>query len=275
MNQRLVIAAVAVLVLGSITWAAVSHFKKDGGDSVFSPGASAPVNELLEEASQYETAGDRVKLKETYAKIVSDYPEYDKVAQVQDKLGELNLNIITSRTTTPQTITHEIVPGDSLGKLAKQYNTTKELIKKRNGLQSDVIRVGNKLIIWNAPFNVHVKKSQNILTLKTGDEVIKIYHVSTGANNITPVGTFKIATKLVNPVWFKPGSAPVPPESPENVLGTRWMGFDTDTHYGIHGTTEPDKIGQQVTAGCVRMRNAEVEELFDLLPSGTQVTIED
>ena len=58
------------------------------------------------------------------------------------------------------------------------------------------------------------------------------------------------------------------------VLGTRWMGFDI-TGYGIHGTTEPDKIGQQVTAGCVRMRNEEVEELYTLIPVGTEVTIQD
>jgi lipoprotein-anchoring transpeptidase ErfK/SrfK len=52
------------------------------------------------------------------------------------------------------------------------------------------------------------------------------------------------------------------------------MGFDI-TGYGIHGTTEPDKIGQQVTAGCVRMRNEEVEELYTLIPVGTEVTIQD
>ena len=273
MNQRVVIAIVVVLVLGGISWALISHFK--GGDGGFSSTSTPePVNQLLEEASQAEAQNDKVKVKEAYTKIVTDYPEYDKVAEVQDKLGDLNLNIITSNVATPQTVIHDVVPGDSLGKLAKQYNTTKELIKKSNGLKSDVIRVGAKLRIWNAPFNVQVNKGQNILTLKTGDEIVKIYRVSTGANNITPVGTFKIATKLTNPVWFKPGSAPIPPESPENVLGTRWMGFDTDPHYGIHGTTEPDKIGQQVTAGCVRMRNNDVEELYDLLPAGTQVVVQ-
>ena len=61
---------------------------------------------------------------------------------------------------------------------------------------------------------------------------------------------------------------------PENVLGTRWMGFDKEG-YGIHGTVAPDKIGQQVTAGCIRMRNEEVEELYKILPRGAEVTIVD
>ena len=268
--------AVAAVVLASVSLGVASHRKSLGmGGGKESSASGASVTELLEEASKDESNGDKVKAKDIYAKIVSDYPEYDKGEEIQEKLGQLNISIITSNAPTPQTVMRDVIPGDSLGKLAKQYNTTKELIKKSNGLKSDVIRVGQQLRIWTAPFSVLVDKSQNILFFKSGDEVLKIYHVSTGANNITPVGSFKIATKLVNPVWFKPGSAPIPPESPENVLGTRWMGFDNDPHYGIHGTTEPDKIGQQVTAGCVRMRNAEVEELFDLLPVGTPVVIQD
>ena len=66
----------------------------------------------------------------------------------------------------------------------------------------------------------------------------------------------------------------MPPESPENVLGTRWMGFDIPG-YGIHGTVEPKAIGQQVTAGCVRMLNEQVEELYSILPVGTEVVIVD
>jgi len=96
---------------------------------------------------------------------------------------------------------------------------------------------------------VLVNKSQNVLFLKSGEEVLKIYHVSTGKDNITPVGTFKIASKIEKPVWFKAGGAPIPSESPENELGSRWMGFDADPHYGIHGTLHPESIGQQVTAG--------------------------
>ena len=110
-----------------------------------------------------------------------------------------------------------------------------------------------------------------MLLLKEGDDVIKVYRVSTGSNSSTPVGEYKITSKLVDPVWFNKGVV-LPPESPQNVLGTRWLGFDLPG-YGIHGTIEPEAIGQQVTAGCVRMRNEEVEELYSIVPLGTEVTI--
>jgi lipoprotein-anchoring transpeptidase ErfK/SrfK len=87
------------------------------------------------------------------------------------------------------------------------------------------------------------------------------------------VGNFKIVNKLINPPWFKAGAV-VPPESPDNILGSRWMGFNL-TGYGIHGTTEEETIGRQITQGCVRMTNSEVEELFAIVPTGTEVTIVD
>jgi lipoprotein-anchoring transpeptidase ErfK/SrfK len=273
MNQKILISVIAVIVLvaGAV---AVLHHHKAVAASKDSEETNIPVNQLLTEAAKYEADGDKLKAKEAYDQIISNYPDYDKIEDVQDKLGELNIDLIFSPAQMPQTIFYEIVPGDSLGKLARKYNTTVQLIKRANGLKSDVIRTGEKLCIWTAPFNVLINKSQNVLFLKSGEEVLKIYHVSTGKDNITPVGTFKIATKIENPVWFRNGGAPIPSESPENELGSRWMGFDTDPHYGIHGTLHPESIGQQVTAGCVRLKNSDVEELFDILPVGTQVVIQ-
>ena len=274
MNQRWIIAVVVVIIAAAAAFAAVNKHKGNARANA-SGVEETSVKELLDEAQKNEAQGDKLKAKEAYAKVVSDHPDYDKIEDVQERLGVLSIGIITSNVQTPQTIVHEVVSGDSLGKLAKQHNTTMELIKRSNNLKSDVIRVGQKLRIWTAPFNLLVDKSQNILILKNGEEVVKVYHVSTGADNSTPVGKFKIASKLVNPVWFKAGGKPVPAESPENELGSRWMGFAEDPHYGIHGTIKPNLIGQQATAGCVRLTNPDVEELFDLLPIGTQITIQD
>ena len=102
---------------------------------------------------------------------------------------------------------------------------------------------------------------------------MKKYSVATGKKNCTPVGEFKITDKLVHPTWFKTGAI-LPPGSPENALGTRWMGFDKPS-YGIHGTIEPKSIGTQASEGCIRMLNEEVEELYSMVPVGTKVIIQD
>ncbi len=229
--------------------------------------------ELYRQAKSLSTEGKMLEAKAAYQQILADHPDYKDIEQVQQDLYDLNMKVLFSNIPTPKTIIHTIVAGDTLGKICKQYNVTMALVKQSNGLSSDMVRLGQHLRIWTGKFAIHVDKSQNTLTLKSDDEILKGYNVSTGANNSTPVGTFKIVTKQEDPVWYKAGAA-IPPESPENVLGSRWLGFDIPS-YGIHGTVQPDKIGQQVTAGCVRMRNEDVEELYKIVPRGTEVVIVD
>jgi lipoprotein-anchoring transpeptidase ErfK/SrfK len=63
---------------------------------------------------------------------------------------------------------------------------------------------------------------------------------------------------------------------PENPLGARalylWQG-KVDTLYRIHGTNEPDSIGHDVSAGCIRMRNEDVIDLYERTPVGTKVVV--
>jgi lipoprotein-anchoring transpeptidase ErfK/SrfK len=63
---------------------------------------------------------------------------------------------------------------------------------------------------------------------------------------------------------------------PDNPLGARalylWQG-KIDTLYRIHGTNEPDTIGHDVSAGCIRMRNEDVIDLYDRTPVGTKVVV--
>ncbi len=270
--EKKVIAVIAVIMI--VLLAAVFLFRKSPKDVEVQADPSAfNVQEIFESAQALEKKNNLLKAKDLYQRIIVEHPDYRDISTVQENLEDINMRIIYSGLETPQTVIHEVEKGDSLGKIAQKYNTTIELIKKTNNLKSNIIRIGQRLRIWQGTFNVFVDKSQNILMLKSGDEVIKVYTVSTGKDNCTPVGTFKIVNKLVNPVWFKSGAI-IPPESPKNILGTRWLGFDIPG-YGIHGTTEPESLGQQATAGCVRMRNEEVEELYDLLSVGAEVVVVD
>ena len=266
MKRNVIIGIGVVLVIFFFIFV----FRKNQSPSRTSPES---VQQWYEQALNFRKDGELLKAKEIYQKILAEHPDFQDIEKIQKELGDVNMAIIFSNAPTPNSVIYEVQPGDSIAKLAQKYKTTMDLIKKDNHLSGDVIRAGQKLRIWTGEFNVFVDKSQNVLLLKEGDEVVKVYQVSTGANNSTPVGEFKIVNKLVDPVWFNRGAV-VPPESPANVLGSRWLGFDIPG-YGIHGTIEPQTIGQQVTAGCVRMTKQDVEEIYTLLPVGTKVTIVD
>jgi lipoprotein-anchoring transpeptidase ErfK/SrfK len=236
-------------------------------------GNNISVSALFEQAKLAEVKDDLLKAKDCLGQILATAGDNKLLSQAQAKLYDVNIKIIFSHLETEQTKIYEVKAGDSLNNIAKQFDTTVALIKRSNNLSADVIRPAQRLRIWTGKFSCIVDKSQNLLTLKSGEEVVKVYRVSTGKQNSTPVGTFTITIKLKDPVWYKQGAV-VLPNSPDNILGSRWLGFSL-AGYGIHGTTSPETIGQQVTAGCVRMTNSEVEELFDLLPQGIEVTIID
>ena len=170
-------------------------------------------------------------------------------------------------------VSYSVVSGDNLTTIAKKHGVTVDMIRQTNGITGDRLNVGQVLKIPTYKLSIWVDKSDNTLILKADEQILKTYSVATGKDNSTPVGTFKITTKLENPTWYKSGAVKQP-GAPDNQLGTRWLGWDLKS-YGIHGTIEPESIGTQATAGCVRMKNEEVEELYRLVPPGTPVTVSD
>ena len=110
-----------------------------------------------------------------------------------------------------------------------------------------------------------------ILEYYEGDTLIKAYPVAVGRKTSqTPVGDFKVINKSKNPTWSPRGRSPIPP-GPANPLGTRWIGFKNG--YGIHGNNKPSVIGTLASAGCVRLYNEDVEELYEKVTVGTPVKV--
>ncbi|MBI2885421.1 MAG: L,D-transpeptidase family protein [Candidatus Omnitrophica bacterium] len=214
-----------------------------------------------------------LEARTAYKLLLERFAGSNSAAQAQARLGAVNVQLLFSPTATEQDTPYEVKSGDSLGRIAETHHTTVELLKRANGLSSDVIQPKQRLKVPDARFAIVVDKSDNQMLLTADNQFFKLYPVATGKENSTPTGTFKIINKIVKPVWYRQGAV-VPPDSPENILGPRWLGFDKKG-YGIHGSVDDSAIGQQVTAGCVRMHNADVEELFAIVPTGTEVTVVD
>ena len=100
--------------------------------------------------------------------------------------------------------------------------------------------------------------------------VLKVYQTAVGADATpSPTGVFKIATRVKNPTWYGPHGQIVP-AGKSNPLGDRWMGLSRKG-YGIHGTNNQRSVGHNVSHGCIRMRKADVEELFEIVKVGDVV----
>jgi len=109
------------------------------------------------------------------------------------------------------------------------------------------------------------------LALIQNNRVVKIYDVAVGAPaNPSPGGEFRIAERLENPTYYKPGLVIGPGR--DNPLGPRWMGLNL-RGFGIHGTNRPDSIGHNASHGCIRLRNHDIEDLFARVKVGDRVSL--
>jgi lipoprotein-anchoring transpeptidase ErfK/SrfK len=109
------------------------------------------------------------------------------------------------------------------------------------------------------------------LALIENDQVVIIYPVAVGAAvSPSPVGTFSIVNRVSNPTYYKPGKIVRPGVS--NPVGTRWIGLSAKG-FGIHGTDNPGSIGHAKSHGCIRLRNHDVERLFERVRAGDVVEL--
>lgn len=111
----------------------------------------------------------------------------------------------------------------------------------------------------------------------------RIYPIAAGRDGWrTPTGSFRIITKVEDPIWRVPESilekeknqAKFVQPGPENPLGAYWLGLSADG-YGIHSTNQPYGVGRWVSHGCIRMYPQYIKALFSRVGPGTPVEIVD
>ncbi len=236
------------------------------------PAADDRGREWLEEARAAQSAEQYLRARELGWQILDESNDPDAIEAAEQLLGEVHIELVMTPRPMPEKVDYTIQSGDTLGGLARRFGTTVELIKRGNRLTGPMIRVGDRLRILQADFSMEVSKSRNDLVLKINDRFFKRYRVGTGEYERTPEGDFKITERIAQPTWWRQDGRAIPYGTTNNVLGTHWLSIDVPG-YGLHGTWEPESIGYQSSAGCVRLLNEDIEELYTLVPVGVPVTI--
>ncbi len=166
--------------------------------------------------------------------------------------------------------TYKVKKGDTYARIASRRRISEEWLMRIN--EKKLLVENRTILVPKERYALVIDKSAKKLMWKRGDEVLKSYPVSVGREGSeTPEGEFRVEEKIKDPVWYRMNQV-YPPDSPKNLLGTRWMGL-SQKGYGIHGTRNPYSIGSAVSHGCIRMFNHDVEELFSWVPVGTPVLI--
>lgn len=183
----------------------------------------------------------------------------------------------------PATRIHLVQPGENLFRLGLRYGTTAAAIRSANGLRSDLIYVGQRLVIpgsgGGAPPStpaptpapghgtagekwIDINLSRQTLTAYEGRTPVFTAIVSTGTSRTpTVVGTYQIYVKYRSTTMSGPGYHLT------NVPFTMYF----FRGYGIHGTYWHNNFGTPMSHGCVNMRTSDAEWLYNWAPVGTKV----
>ena len=245
------------------------------------PGSPGPMGQLAWElAKMSDGGGERrglvARAFRAGAVSGSAYAEAGEMLMVMNRNPRLGLLDSIS------TQIYQVKSGDNLWTICNKTLKTLEgghhepgLLRLLNGMSSDSLRAGQSLMVPDHGLRIEIDRNGHGLVAWLEDVPVLAYEVGLGREGRTPSGEFVVEVKQENPTWFVDGRA-IPFGEPENILGTRWMGFENQPGvmgYGIHGTEFPESVGLDESGGCVRMRNPEVEQLFEIVARGTKVTI--
>ncbi|MGC9329558.1 MAG: L,D-transpeptidase family protein [Candidatus Hinthialibacter sp.] len=230
---------------------------------------------LLGVAQSYDRGNDVEKARELYYDIIESVTDVAVLSQAKDRLSEINTELLWSPVLDEFCKLYTVQRGDAAVKIGTSHGTTAWFIEDANNVKASRLSPGKRLKVPKEPFHIIVSKELCRLELQTASgKFIKWYPVGVGEQSYkTPAGNYYIINKQIDPTWFKPGGGVIPAGDPENALGSRWMGIGGSL--GIHGTNAPETIGKPKSAGCIRMHNKDVEELYKIVTLNTNVTIVD
>lgn len=128
------------------------------------------------------------------------------------------------------------------------------------------------VVVEGVPYRLDVRTAEHEVDLYDHDRLVRTYPIGIGKQDTpTPGGTFYLKELL----------RPPNPDGDYGPYAYGLSGFSTtletfaggEAVIGLHGTNDPASIGQDVSYGCIRLRNEDITELAQLLPLGTPVRI--
>jgi lipoprotein-anchoring transpeptidase ErfK/SrfK len=172
--------------------------------------------------------------------------------------------------------------------LAEKFHMSEELLDVLNPEKS--LQAGETIVVANvlaaakpeqaARLNVDVRR-QTVKAYSARDQLIAFFRASVGSEDKpSPSGSLTVVSIVSEPSWhynpkyqFKEIETNKPFDinsGPNNPLGLVWIALSKPS-YGIHGTSEPSKVGREASHGCVRLTNWDAERLSEMLKKGVTV----
>jgi LysM repeat protein len=276
----LFVLLLAVIIFGGAAWFGYNLFfkqeielKKEQRGEI--PPAPTPDISLPEfqAAAKLRQENKLPDARAALTAFIQKYPNGLHVEEAKDLLGEVNVDILLSRTPAPGKQEYIVKPGDVLAKIAHKTKSTPELIMRMNNLNSTMLRIGEKLLISNPEFSLVVQRNAKLVVLLDKGAFFKQYHVQ--EVKLPPKQPSKLNTKVGEVMAWRGGKR-VGLGTKEYVGSIRWIRLNAPGYmlYSVADAAHPN-VDQPPPATGLALAASDVEELSSLVNSRTPVTITD
>jgi|ERR1041385_7028168 LysM repeat protein len=270
----------AVIVFGAAAFFSYSLFFKQEiavrheqrGEITAKPTPDISLPEF-QAAAQLRQESKLTEARDALSAFIQKYPTGLHSEEAKDLLGEVNVDILLSRTPSPEKQEYIVKPGDVLATISRRLKTTPELIMRMNNLSGTMLHIGERLLISHPDFSMVIQRKAKLVVLLDHGAFFKQYHVR--EEKLLTRQPAKVTTKVAETMAWRDGKR-VGFGSKEFLGSTRWirLGAPAYTLYSVVDSAHPN-VTQPPPPQGLGLDATDLEELSGLVNNRTPVTITD
>ena len=249
---------------------AVRHEQRGDVTPAPTPDISLPE---FQAAAKLRQEDKLTEARDALSVFIQKYPTDLHAEEAKDLLGEVNIDILLSRTPSPEKTDYVVKSGDVLAVISRRLKTTPELIMRMNNLSGTMLHIGEHLLISHPDFAIVIQRKAKLVVLLNHGAFFKQYHVR--EEKLSPKQPAKVTTKVAETMAWRDGKR-VGFGTKEFLGSTRWirLGAAAYTLYSVADLAHPE-VTQPPPPQGLGLDATDLEELSGLVNNRTPVTITD
>jgi LysM repeat protein len=249
---------------------AVRHEQRGDVTAAPTPDISLPE---FQAAAKLRQEDKLTEARDALSVFVQKYPTDLHAEEAKDLLGEINVDILLSRTPSPEKQEYIVKPGDVLAVISRRLKTTPELIMRMNNMSGTMLHIGDRLLISHPEFSIVIQRKAKLVVLLDHGAFFKQYHVR--EEKLSPKQPAKVTTKVAETMAWRDGKR-VGFGTKEFLGSTRWIRLSAAAYtlYSVADSAHPE-VTQPPPPQGLGLDATDLEELSGLVNNRTPVTITD
>jgi LysM repeat protein len=246
--------------------------KEQRGEIPLEPRADITLPEF-QAAAKLRQDGKLAEARSALSAFIQRYPTGLHVDEAKDLLGEVNIDILLSRTPSPEKTEYIVKPGDVLQNVARKVKSTPELIMRMNNMSSTMLHIGERLLISHPEFSLTIQRKAKLVVVLDHGTFFKQYHVR--EEKLSPKQPARVTTKVSEVMAFRDGKR-IGFGTKEYIGSTRWIRLAASAYmiFSVPDAAHP-RLEQPEPPSGIGLAATDVEELSGLVNKRTAVTITD